>query len=263
MDLYHLMPVNEEDKKTKGSAFGVAIVVLLLFSAVSFGAFKLGGSSFTTKPSPLPIVANDLSPETLGVQDESPNEPEVTPDVITANTEKDLKTITLLPQTQAEGYIKKEIAVSNQEIVIGTPDGEIARGFLSFDLANIPNNATVASATLKMYMKKAGGDYESSLPILFDSLNIGATLDKSDLYYPARAVAFAKISQVNEGILEVDVSEPLQFDLLNGTGVSQYRIRMNTENKNNPSVVTFSSYDIKQAGSQAPELVIEYYLSTN
>jgi hypothetical protein len=75
--------------------------------------------------------------------------------------------------------------VGNGEIL--TPTGElIARGFLSFDLSEIPQGATIDNAELRFYQSEVNGDPYGKLgDLVLEHVNYGTSLGESAFGTPA------------------------------------------------------------------------------
>ena len=104
--------------------------------------------------------------------DEAPSEPE---------------TVTLRSNGALDGLVINDgNSSTSQDIVAGNGDldeatGElVARGFMSFDLPDIPSSAVAESVELRFYQKKVQGDPYGKLgSLLLEHVNYGSTLDAS------------------------------------------------------------------------------------
>lgn len=137
------------------------------------------------------------------------------------------------------------------------------RGFVSFDLAGIPDGATVLSATLRLVQEKVSGDpYGSMGPVLVDQVVFGSVLE-SGAYgrsFPINQ-GFATLS--TDAVLEaksVDATAPVQADLASLRTRSQFRLRFAVESDLDAAFDLANFYSGNPVNSPAivPTLTITY-----
>jgi hypothetical protein len=103
------------------------------------------------------------------------------------------ETVTLRSDGALDGLVINDGSSStSQDIVAGNGDldettGEqVARGFMSFNLSDIPSSAVVESVELRFHQKKVQGDPYGKLgSLLLEHVNYGGTLDASAFDTPA------------------------------------------------------------------------------
>lgn len=101
--------------------------------------------------------------------------------------------VTITSQPGLDGYQANDgSGSSRQDILVGNgtitgSTGELVwRGFMSFDLSDIPSGAPIESAELRFYQVKVGGDPYGKLgSLVLDHVDYGDNLDASDFDTPA------------------------------------------------------------------------------
>ena len=136
----------------------------------------------------------DVNDEVLE-KDEDNNQYTAVIQVVEAEVEP--VTVTLTSESALDGYRlndgtgsnSKDILVGNGELA--NPTGElVARGFISFDLSDIPAGATIESAELRFYQKEIqGSPYEKLGNLVIEHVYYGASLDDSAYNTPALGTA--------------------------------------------------------------------------
>jgi pSer/pThr/pTyr-binding forkhead associated (FHA) protein len=130
------------------------------------------------------------------------------------------------------GSTRENILVGNGEIT--DPGGElVARGFMSFDLSEIPPGATVDIVDLEFYQSQISGDPYGKLGTLeLEHVDYGSSLDEDA--YDTPAMDSARLgAQVEAGqwytVSSDVVADWLQDDITNGSRRFQIRLRFSTE----------------------------------
>ncbi len=151
----------------------------------------------------------------------------------------------------------------SSDIRVGRNEAAVTRGFVSFDLSDIPESATIHEVILRLYQTKTVGDpYDAGNPIEVDHLTYGDSLDETDYAMAALVSSFAAVSS-NKRLewKEVDVTKRLKDDISNARSMSQFRIHFETENTGNDTTGDFSyfeSADNSEGTGNIPELVVKY-----
>ena len=130
------------------------------------------------------------------------------------------------------GSTRENILVGNGEIT--DPGGElIARGFVSFDLSEIPPGATIDVVDLEFYQAEISGDPYGKLgTLVLEHVDYGASLDEGAYDTPAMDSATLG-AQVEAGqwytVSSDVVAGWLQDDITSGSRRFQIRLRFSTE----------------------------------
>ena len=130
------------------------------------------------------------------------------------------------------------------------------------NLSNLPSNATIESATLRLYQEKVvGNPYGVGGSLKIDHLAYGNSLGNED--YGASSISSSFITLTDNAVIEwkdADVADALKNDLSNGRDKSQYRIHFSTESTGTSSdLVYFESADNSQGTGNLPQLVVKYH----
>src|SRR4030042_1973423 len=121
------------------------------------------------------------------------------------------------------------------------------RGFVSFDISDIPSGATISEATLRLYqVKTEGNPYGVSVggKLNIDHLTYGDSLDNSD--YAMAALTSNFVVLTNNSVVEwkdANVKTELKDDISNARSRSQYRIHFETENVGGDSTGDFAYFE--------------------
>jgi hypothetical protein len=145
------------------------------------------------------------------------------------------------------------------EILVGRTTSAVYRGFVSFDIGEIPANATIVKATLRLYQYSLLNDpYQALGALKIDHLDYGTTLENDDFnggnVYSASFATFGT-SYFPEW-KNLDVTEQVKKDHATHTS-SQFRLHFTTEERGGPNLATFSNPSATGT-SDIPQLVIEY-----
>jgi hypothetical protein len=103
------------------------------------------------------------------------------------------KAVTLQSEATLDGYRGNDgRGSSSRDILVGNSElseavGEVVwRGFMSFDLSDIPSGASIESVELRFYQVKVGGDPYTKLgSLVLDQVDYGSLLDESAFAAPA------------------------------------------------------------------------------
>jgi hypothetical protein len=137
-----------------------------------------------------------------------------------------------------------------------------AQGFLTFDIAALPNGADVVEATLTVrQFSTSGTPYPILGAVLIDHVDIGAGLDASDWGTPALDGNFDAVSQNGAtGALSVDVTDQIQADVAAGRVRSSFRLGFTalTDNDGNQDTAHFQDSEDTEGSGVLPTLIVRY-----
>jgi hypothetical protein len=182
------------------------------------------------------------------------------------------QTVTLNSQPRLDGTVfNTGPAQGNREItpgdgeVFGDPPAEVvARGFISFDLSGIPQNATIQRVTLRFYQVSLRGDPYGALGnLLLKQVDIGDSLDSADFEAPELGSLDLGQQAAPGSWYTVDAGELaswVQDALAAGRGRAQFRLQF-ARDSNGDDVVDMALFEggANALGSgNVPELVIVY-----
>ncbi len=141
----------------------------------------------------------------------------------------------------------------------------VTRGFVSFDLGDIPSGAVITDATLRLYQGKVptGDPYTAGGSIKVDHLTYGDSLDNSD--YGMAALSSSFVTLTNNAALEwkdANVTDRLKDDISNARSRSQYRIHFQIETTGGDVTGDFAYFESAENylhTGNTPQLVVKYY----
>lgn len=150
------------------------------------------------------------------------------------------------------------------EIRAGRNANLVTRGFVSFEISDIPQDASIQNATLRLYQAKIiGNPYGAGGSIKIDHLTYGETLDNSDYAAPALSSSFVNLtSNATVEWKDADVSQKVKDDVANARSTSQFRIHFQTEVTGGDVTGDFAYFEAKentQNTGNTPQLVVKYY----
>lgn len=150
------------------------------------------------------------------------------------------------------------------EIRAGRNSSLVTRGFVSFEISEIPADSVIQSATIKLYQTKVvGNPYIAGGSLMLDHLTYGETLDDPDYAFPALSTNFTTLSKsATPGWKEVDVTARFKDDLANARSLSQYRIHFQNEitgGNTTGDFVYFEAQENTLKTGNTPQLVVKYY----
>jgi hypothetical protein len=123
--------------------------------------------------------------------------------------------LVLRSEAALDGFLLNDGTGSNiQDIIVGNgritePAGElVSRGFLSFDLADVPAGATIEGVELRFYQKTIQGEpYEKLGNLMLDQVDYGSSLDPGAYDLPALdSAGLATLASANSWYV---LSDPL------------------------------------------------------
>ena len=243
------------------------IGILLLIVAIGSSAFWFGKQDGQPEPSPSP------TPElTLEVEVEEAEEfPTASPSAIPSPSPT--PTPTPAPSTQSktlsataslDGFRSSNNAGNDSfDIRAGRNTNLITRGFVSFDLGDIPDGATIESVKLRLYQATIIGDpYGIGSMLKVDHLDYGDSLENADYSASSLSSSFATLTAESSiGWKEVDVTDQVKSDIAAGRSRSQFRLHMATENQGGDvtgDFVYLESADDSEGTGNTPQLNVKY-----
>lgn len=161
-----------------------------------------------------------------------------------------------------EGNVTDTGYVSAQGYIdVGRTTGFIYRGFVGFDLTDIPSTATISKATLRLYQRSVYGSPYSALgTIQVDHLDYGTTLTGDSFsggtLYQASFGTIGSSQLAEWKTLDVTAQVKKDRGLHNS---SQFRLHFSTEAKGGSNPGDVVSFSASNNGSEQPQLVVEYY----
>ena len=177
-----------------------------------------------------------------------------------------LRTKIINSEPELDGF-RTSINTGNdaKEIVVGRNKNYVSRGFLSFDITQIPDGAIVNEARLRIFQNSISGNpQKAGIIIKVDHLTFGDNLDLSDYGMPAISSGFANLELTGStgAWKETEVTGKVRDDLANARSHSQFRLHFQTEltrGTEEGDFVFFESSDNTNKTGNLPELVINYY----
>lgn len=242
----------------------LVIAAIVLIFAIIGGAFWLGSqrNKGESEPSPTPTESPTPTPEEEEATESPSPSPEESP-TPTPTPTPEIKEKTIISTPFLDGF-RSSNGFGNYGlyIMVGKNISVIHRGFVSFDLSNIPSDATIESATLRLYQEKVvGNPYSAGGDLKLDHFDYGDSLGNED--YGASPITPDFVTLTNNATVEwkdANVTDTLKNDISNGRNKSQYRIHFSNESMGGGSnLVYFESADNSQGTSNLPQLVVKYY----
>jgi len=267
---------SQDEQKKKGVASKIFIYSLLILTALCVAVLsyyygnKLSIQFSDTKIQTSPIPTRQFeTPEKITPPPSISQKPKITPNNSpispTPSPPTILKTKILSSVDSLDGFRSSSGGgASNLEIRVGRDSSSVSRGFVGFEISEIPSSAEIQSAVLKIYqVKTSGKPYKSGGNLKLDHLTFGDALDKTDYALPALTTNFAVISESEKaGWKEADITDKLKNDLANARSVSQYRIHFEnelTDKDADGDFVYFESEENTLKTGNTPQLVVKYY----
>ena len=271
---------SNDDRENKSPAIKIFLIIFtfILFSAGIAGLSYFMGTKYSgynqspesrisptqtqelvlpeNMQTPTPEISGKLSPTSKASSASTP----------TPTPSPALKTKILSSTAALDGFRSSNGGGNNTlEIRAGRNSSLVTRGFLSFDISEIPSGAKVQNATLRLYQAKIiGNPYVAGGALKADHLTYGDALDNSDYASPALSTGFASFTGGNTiEWKEVDVSTRLKDDIANARSTSQFRIHFQTEVTGGDATGDFVYFEAKentQGTGNTPQLVVKYYL---
>jgi hypothetical protein len=162
-----------------------------------------------------------------------------------------------------DGSTTEEIYVGNGDLV--EPDGElVARGFMSFDLSDLPQGAVIEGVELRFYQGTIEGDPYGKLGnLLLEQVVYGDQLDASAFSTPAlNSAALAKQTSPNSWYVLADavIAEWVASDLAAGRSHTQLRLRFapETDGDGEEDWIAVEPGGGVLGSSKSPQLTVTY-----
>lgn len=262
-------PTFEKTKDLGNKRKNVVIIVvgLVLLSLLVLGAFFLGrgsnDSSSESTPTPeltIPTVSetdSTITPSTTGMITATPSS--------TTTPSPNIKTKILSSSSDLDGFRSSNNGGNNSvEIRAGRNSNLVTRGFVSFDLTDLPQGANVTEASLRLYQVKIiGSPYSAGGQLKVDHLNYGDSLNSEDYGLAALSSSFATLtSNPTLEWKDLNVTDYLRDDLENARSRSQFRIHFQIESTGGNvtgDFAYFESADNNTGSGNTPQLVVKYY----
>jgi hypothetical protein len=140
------------------------------------------------------------------------------------------------------------------------------RQFHSFELALIPGNATIESATLRLYQANLSPTppYATHGNVIVDRVDIGVALNAADYGVAALTGNIGTLSNnATKEYKTLDVTTAVRADRTAGRTRSDFRLRMANFDSNNDGLSQFTGFgdfETSCCDAQSPQLVIEYVI---
>ena len=245
----------------------LAFLLLITSSSLSFYFGKKSGNNSNEKqaatifPSPTYIPTEAPTPTNSDTATQSGrSKSKISPTPSPFPNTKVLKAIPSL-----DGYrSSNENGNSSVDIRSGRNINLVTRGYVSFDLTELPQGLNVIEAKLKMYQARTiGAPYSNLGNLLIDQLTYGDILDSSDYASAALLSSFAMLSKTTKNDWkEADVSIAIKDDLANARARAQFRIHFEEEVKGGDvsgDFAYFESAENSEGTGNTPQLLIKYY----
>lgn len=282
MDNDHVFSASEETSKEKGSdsagsqklLIGIGVIILIL--GIGTGSYLLGRKSSQSTSEVSPTPSDQLSQIATPTPTFIDNSPTPVTSISGTLTPTKKPSVTVTPTVNVKSKIISAASITDGfessngggnttlEIRAGRNANLVTRGFVSFDLSDIPSGVTVKEATLRLYQAKViGNPYTAGGSIKVDHLTYGDSLDNSD--YSLAALSSSFITLTSNATLEwkdADVTDRVKDDLANARSRSQYRIHFQTETTGGDVTGDFAYFEAAentQSSGNPPQLVVKYY----
>lgn len=262
----------ENDSKGKliAGVLGSLAVLILVATGAYYAGTKTAGDSKALSPTPQPnqlglAAQSTPTPSGLQIPTVAPSPTPSSNTQLTPTNAPLTKTKTLAPISELDGFRSSNNGGNNEvDIRTGRNLNLVSRGFASFDLNDLPKNATIQEANLRLYQAKiVGSAYDEGGKLKVDHLTYGDTLDSEDYAMAALTSSFVTLS-TNAKVewKEADVTARLKDDIANARSMSQFRIHFETENTGGDTAgdfAYFESADNSEGTGNIPQLVVKYY----
>lgn len=256
---------SSSDGMSGGKKAAIIISALLIIILLAGGSYFLGTQTQEedSEPSPTPSLTQletEPTPEATDSAETTPSATTSTPTPTPTRT-----TRILSPIADLDGFRSSNGGGNDSvDIRAGRNQYLVARGFVSFDLGDLPAGASVTEATLRLYQTETvGSPYSVGGALRIDHLTYGDSLDDSDYSLAALLSSFATLT--NNSTVEwkdADVTQAVKNDVANGRSQSQFRIHFTTENKGGGTegdFAYFESAENDEGTGNTPQLIVEYY----
>ena len=153
------------------------------------------------------------------------------------------------------------------DIRVGDQDhlapGRAVRGFVSFEMPQIPVGAQIDRANIRLYQQTTvGAPYDMLRTVIVDHVDYGLTLDPADYAIASLKDDIGTLSDTNiPGFRTVDVTMEVIDDFLTQRPRSQYRIRLSGPESDGDGLedtVRFEDGDNSRGTGNVPVLIIQF-----
>ena len=264
--------LKKDTSKTK-KALIITILILVLSGVAGFSYF-LGTKnqnsqevSSTPTPTVEPVVSETPTPTPFPSESGSLTATKKpTPTVKPTLTPTPVVKTKILPSTVSLDGFRSSNGGGNAtlEIRAGRNSNLVTRGFVSFDISEIPNGSTIQEVTLRLYQAKIiGNPYGVGGSLKVDHLTYGDSLDNAD--YGTAAISSSFITLSGNAVKEwkdADVTDAVKNDISNARSRSDFRIHFQTENTGGDVTGDFAYFEAAEnnmSTGNTPQLVIKYY----
>ena len=138
----------------------------------------------------------------------------------------------------------------------------VAVGFYAFDVAALPADAEIVSATMRFYVMERSGDPQEMMVLMrVDHVNYGSVFPQTRFGSQMLDANFAQVEDLlTIGYRDVDVTEQLQADVEAGRSTSQYRLRgaINSDSDADADYLTLNDAEDNLGNERVPVLLIQY-----
>lgn len=280
MDDVQILPSGSYQEE-KGSGLKIILIIfgLIIASLAVAGSSYFLGTKFSNID---PAVTTGLPPTRTPQPTDPTKTPSATPThsnkptpatrVSPSPTAKMSPTPTLIVKTKIlpsvpilDGFRSSNGGGNNSlEVRAGRNSELVTRGFVSFDIVNMPSAAKIQSAAIRLYLGKVTGKpFSAGGNLMIDHLTYGDALDESDYASPALSANFASFeSSTVIGWKEADVTARFKDDLANARSLSQFRIHFQNEITGGDTAGDFVYFEAQEntlKTGNAPQLVVKYY----
>lgn len=263
----------QEKNKSKFKIVLIVLAVILAMGAVGGVAFFLGTKSQSEEDTETQVAQSptptDLPENTSAPSLSATKKPSITSKPTSTSTPTPtvpiLKTKILSSIAALDGFRSSNGGGNaTLEIRSGRNSNLVTRGFITFDISDIPSGAGIQSATLRLYQADIEGNpYDVGGSIKVDHLTYGDSLDNTDYASPALSSSFVTLtSNAIKEWKDADVTEKLKDDVANARSTSQFRIHFQTETTGGDVTGDFAYFEAKennQGTGNTPQLVVKYY----
>lgn len=249
-------------------------VLLILFAILAFFIlFFISGFILISKRKPTLVSQSTPQPIETPAPTEVPLETilpvSMSPSPILESTpqptDSGTKRAVLKSSPQLDGHMSSNGSGSTtSDIRVGRNVYFVTRGFLNFELNQLPPNIKVETAYLRLYQTNiTGNPYSAGGSLKVDHINFGNSLEAEDYSIPALTTNYAVLAtQTQLEWKEIVVTDALRDDLDNARLKSQYRIHFTVETiGTSPGAGDYAHFEPAEDISgthNTPELVILY-----
>jgi len=259
---------NSSNKEGSWKQIFIGFALVITLAIIGFTAYSIGSNS---KEPEGKVASIEATPTLGGITTPTPtftptptptSSETVTPTVTPTPT---VKTMIITSTSSLDGFRASNGGGNyGLDIRAGRNLYLVTRGFVSFNLSGIPEDATITKASLRLYQYKVVGDpYGVGGNLQVDHLDYGDSLTNEDYASSAILANFATLTQ-NEVVewKDVDVTSRLKDDLDNNRVESQYRAHFSTETAGGSVTGDFAYFESSEdtgGTSNVPQLVVKYY----